>query len=175
MSHQRSMQKIQYHLPTNLKLCACKFYISTRTFFELPLHLDIVHSIHCTTQTTRYWSVNHSMIVLQRTNWQKTQNCDVLSASCCCSTDVSLLNCWCTWHSLSDSPLQDERGIELKKQCHRDLSAWGKNVMKEHIWLASPIWLIRPSPSAISDFHYKQPQLFNVTRFTIININSLHW
>jgi hypothetical protein len=98
-----------------------------------------------------------------------------------CSVSKLLLLDWCVspellmYMALSDSPLQDERGIELKKQCHRDLSAWGKNVMKEHIWLASPIWLIRPSPSAISDFHYKQPQLFNVMRFTIVNINSLHW
>lgn len=82
---------------------------------------EIVHSIHCTTQNTRYWNLNNSMNVVSETDRkQSAEFSQSLPFNQCFSYQSMYM-------APSDLPCKmDWEGEQNhEEQCHRDLSAWG--------------------------------------------------
>ena len=85
---------------------------------------EIVHSIHCTTQNTRYWNLNSSMNVVSETD--KTNQLSSLSH--CHFIDASLISQCTLQHSFS---LQNE---------HHQISAAAKTPTYNELRTRRPMW-----------------------------------
>lgn len=143
-------------------------------FLPCLLCLEMVHSIHCITQGTRHWNVNHSFNDYSREPTDRTEKnvmfCQQVTATelLCVSWTVDVHGT--VWLSLArwmgkriTGEAMSQRPFCLREECNERTHLTG-----------IPVWPIWPSPSAINNFHYKQPWLFNIMRFTTVNLNHLH-
>lgn len=127
---------------------------------------EIVHSIHCTTQNTRYWNLNSSMNVVSETD--KTNQLSSLSH--CHFIDASLIS-QCTWHRLTCLARWIGRGSRIMRS-----NAIGiflledRNVINDVPAWHPPSPLLHDPHHAINSFCYEQPELFTTVRFTTNNI-----